>query len=234
MRILMQEKSVFLICLIIGIIITSRCATYIPVAPQISGSSILQIPPPPAEKKLVAIAGFENKSTYAADKLWDTSAQMLMTELLYTSYFRVVEWAEMKRLFDWEALSTCSLLKNPTEMKKAQGILNCEYFLSGAVTRFDVQVKSNVSALSKKKSFQTNIRIDIMLQNASTGEYLSQGIGKAIALQTLKGDITGGQTGTWDPASANDALERAIRSALSQLIVNFDRQKRRPRWQEGF
>ncbi|MCP4149907.1 MAG: hypothetical protein GY757_19330, partial [bacterium] len=90
-----------------------------PKEPEVTSSPLVEIPAPPKEKVLIAIAGFENKSTYSADKLWDTSAQLLMSELLKLSYFRVVEWAKMKQLFDWKALSTSSLIKDPGEMAKA-------------------------------------------------------------------------------------------------------------------
>jgi len=204
-------------------LIFSACASTgpAPAGPQIQGTPIVDIPNPPAEKQLVAIAGFQNKSTYSADKLWDTSGQMLMTELLRTNYFRLVEWAEMKRLFDWEALSTCSLVSNPNDMTEARKILNCEYFISGTITKFDVNVSGRTSAMSKKKTFDTSIRVDLLLQNAATGEYLSQGIGESTVVQTLSGGMGGGQTGMWDTASANSGLERAIRSALTQLIRNY-------------
>ena len=204
-------------------LIFSACASTgtAPAGPQIQGTPIVDIPNPPVEKQLVAIAGFQNKSTYSADKLWDTSGQMLMTELLRTNYFRLVEWAEMKRLFDWEALSTCSLVSSPTDMTEARKILNCEYFISGTITKFDVNVSGRTSAMSKKKTFDTSIRVDLLFQNAATGEYLSQGIGESTVVQTLSGGMSGGQTGMWDTASANAGLERAIRSALTQLIRNY-------------
>jgi len=60
-------------------------------------------PPPPAQdrapaarvasrsdRKLVAIVGFENKSTFGADKLWDTSGQLVFSNLMEMGTFRVV------------------------------------------------------------------------------------------------------------------------------------------------
>jgi curli biogenesis system outer membrane secretion channel CsgG len=179
------------------------------------------LPSVPHDKKLVAIAGFENKSTYSADKLWETSAEMLVSELLRLPYFKLVEWAKMKHLFDREALSTSSLISDPTQRTAAQKILLCEYFISGAITRFDVRVSSKTSALSKKKTYETTIRVDLLLQDALSGEYLAPGTGEAKSVQTLKGGVTGGQTGMWDPTEANEALEVAISLAVRELICNF-------------
>lgn len=181
----------------------------------------------PREKKLVAVAGFENRSTYSADKLWDTSAQLLTSELIRRGYFRVVEWERMKLLFDWDALSTSDLVKKPESRNKAREILLCEYFLTGAITRFDVTIRQGSSALSKKKEFQTSIRVDLTLMDAQTGEYVGQGTGESSAVQTFKGGITGSQGGTWDPATANKALEKAIATALSELTLHVSQQERR-------
>jgi hypothetical protein len=67
-----------------------------------------------AARPLIAIVGFENKSTYGADKLWDTSGQLVFSNLMEMGTFRVVEWDKMKRLFEWHDLSTNALVKAPT------------------------------------------------------------------------------------------------------------------------
>ena len=74
----------------------------------------------PANRRLVAIVGFENKSTYGADKLWDTSAQLLYSKLFDLDFFRMVEWDQIKRQFDWHALSTNQLVQSPQMMAEAR------------------------------------------------------------------------------------------------------------------
>jgi len=180
----------------------------------------------PMEKKLVAVAGFENRSTFSADKLWDTCSRILATEIVKMGYFKVVEWERMKQLFDWDTLSISSLVKSPNKRSDAANVLLCEYFITGVVTYFDVSQKSQVSALSKKKVIDTSIRVDLLLQDASTGEYLSAATGEATESQIFKGGLTGGQTGTWSPKSADNALSKAIETALYQLTVQYDRQSK--------
>ena len=179
---------------------------------------------PPKVRKLVAIAGFENKSTYASDKLWDTSSQLLASHLIQTGYFRVVEWEKMKQLFDWDDLSMSGFVKNPEKRTEARKILLCEYFISGAVTLFDVNQTANVSAISKNKVIETTIRVDLLLQDAFTGEYLSASNGQWTEKQEFKGGLTGGKIGTWDPKSADTALNNAIQEALYKLVYSFSKQ----------
>lgn len=173
------------------------------------------------KRPMVAIAGFENKSTYSADKLWDTSGQLLTTSLLNSGSFRVVEWEKMKQLFDWQALSTNSLVKSPEKRSEARKILLCEYFVSGAVTQYNVALKSEVSAFSKRKTYTTNVRVDLVLQDAATGEYLAAAVGKGDNKQEFEGGASGGQTGSWDPASGDAALDAAIQDALKTLVKSY-------------
>jgi curli biogenesis system outer membrane secretion channel CsgG len=173
-------------------------------------------------KKLVAIAGFENRSTFTADKLWDTCSQLLSTRLIGLGYFRVVEWERMKQLFDWDALSTSSLVKMPEQRNNARKILLCEYFVTGAITFFDVHQKTEVSAFSKSKVLDTTVRVDLLLQDAMTGEYLSASSSEATETKEYKGGLMGGATGSWDPKSADRALDSAIQKALIALVAQYE------------
>ena len=177
---------------------------------------------PPKNRKLVAVAGFENKSTFSADKLWDTCSQLLTVNLVGSSYFRVVEWERMKQLFDWDMLASNSLVQSPESREKVRKILLCEYFVTGAVTSFDVSQQSTVSAMSKSKVIDTTIRVDLLLQDAQTGEYLSASTGEAVERQIFQGGLAGGQTGTWVSKYADKALNNAINKALYKLIEKYD------------
>jgi curli biogenesis system outer membrane secretion channel CsgG len=190
---------------------------YLPPDSQITSIDWSRVPPPPSKKDLVAVAGFENKSTYSADKLWDTSSKFLSSHLLRTGYFRVVEWEEMKRLFDWDTLSQADIMKSPDKMQQAHRILLCEYFISGAVTRFNVNTYAQTSAMSKAKTIDTTVRVDLILQNAQTGEYLSSGKGE----HTIRQTFGSGQVGSWDSSAGDDALDLAIGKALFEMISTY-------------
>lgn len=197
--------------------------------PQVAQAAPRDSPPPPqrlasrSDRKLVAIVGFENKSTFGSDKLWDTSGQLVFSTLMEMGTFRVVEWEKIKRQFDWHDLSTNSLVKSPQKMAEAQKILLTEYFLSGAITQYDVRQSSEVSAMSKRKVYTTNVRVDLSIQDAATGEYVGAANGQGSNRQEFSGDITGGQTGTWDPRSGDDALNQAIQQALKKLIDTYQK-----------
>ena len=195
-----------------------------PPAPQVAAADRAQVAYAGNPGKIkVAIVGFENKSTYGADKLSDTSGQLLYSKLFDMDVFRMVEWEQMKRLFTWQELSTNKLVESPQSMANARKILLTEFFLSGAVTEFDVKQTSEVSAMSKRKIYTTNVRVDLKLQNAATGEFLAGGTGRATKKQEFSGDITGGQTGSWDPQSGDQALDEAIQEAIQKMLERYKR-----------
>lgn len=179
----------------------------------------------PQARRLVAVAGFDNKSTYAADRLWDTAGQLLVTRLIKKGIFKVVEWQRMKDLFERDVLSTTTLVERPDQRTKANKILLCDLFIGGSVTFFDVRQSAKVSAISKVKNIETTVRVDLWLQDAQTGEYLSAAAGQGQASQEFKGGFFGGQVGSWDPASADQALESAIEEALDRLIAKYDQKR---------
>ncbi|MFH1155995.1 MAG: CsgG/HfaB family protein [Pseudomonadota bacterium] len=218
----------FIICFFLVLFILPGCVSEqgpdpsSPAFPPLNQTAAVDwslIPPPPASRDLVAVAGFENKSTYSADRLWDTSSKFLSTHLLRTGYFRVVEWEEMKRLFDWDTLSQVDIVKSPEKMKKARRILLCENFISGSITRFNISTYAQTSAMSKAKVIDTTVRVDLLLQSAQTGEYLATGQGE----HTIRQVYSGGQIGSWNSSAGDDALDTAIGKALFELVSTYGR-----------
>ncbi len=209
------------------IVLTTGCvASSQPSAPPLPPANNTQVnmrdlPYPNGKRALVAIAGFENKSTYSADRLWDTSSRLLASSLIQANYFRVVEWEKMKQLFDWDTLSNASLVKSPDDLKRAQRILLCEYFVTGTITFFNIKQHAQVSAMSKSKVLDTTVRVDLLLQDARTGEYLSASSGEHTVRQSYTAGMSGGQTGSWDSHSGDEALSQAINIALYNLVLNF-------------
>jgi curli biogenesis system outer membrane secretion channel CsgG len=229
----MKRNSRIIIPLVLSsLLLCGGCASVASEVKSVPAPQIATETPAPkvsGKKKLIAIIGFENKSTYSADKLWDTSAQLLFSNLLEIGHFRVVEWERMKQLFDWEELSTSSLVKVPEKRSKASKILLCEYFVNGTVTFFDVSQKAKVSAMSKSKTIETTIRVDLFMQDAQSGEYVAAAKGEAMERQEYEAGMLGGGTGTWDPKSADRALNSAINDAALKLTKAYYRHEQENR-----
>jgi len=179
--------------------------------------------------KLVAIVGMENKSIFKAENLWDVASDLLTTRLVEIGYFRTVNWQRVKNDFDPVSLKTSSLVSTPEQLTDVRNRLSADYFLGGAITFYDVTQSGNVSAISKTKTIATTVRVDLWLQDAGTGEYMSAASGNGKAQQEFRGGLLGGTIGTWDANVANKAMTLAIDDALVKLLKRYqERQKHRP------
>lgn len=181
----------------------------------------LEADPSGSGGKVVALVGIENKSIYAADKLWDIASHLLTTRLVEIGYFSVVDWERMKAQFDIGRLKSAGLVSTPESLRHVRERLACDYFLGGAITYYDVSQSAHVSAISKSKTMTTTVRIDLWLQDARTGEYLSAASGNGRAKQQFSGGLLGGNIGTWDINVANKSLNLAINDGLVKLIKSY-------------
>lgn len=191
-----------------------------------------EIPPslqhPPAERELLAFVGMENKSIYAADKLWDIASHLLTTRLVEIGYFSVVDWERMKQNYDSVRLKNASLVSRPSDFRSVRDELSCDLFLGGAITYYDVSQSARVSAISKNKTMTTTVRVDLWLQDAQNGEYVSAASGNGRAVQQFTGGLLGGNIGTWDINVANKSLNLAIDDALIKMLTIYkERRKNR-------
>jgi len=179
--------------------------------------------------KLVAIVGMENKSIFKAENLWDLASDLLTTRLVEIGYFRTVNWQRVKNDFDHVSLKTSSLVSTPEQLMNVRDRLSADYFLGGAITFYDVTQTGNVSAISKTKTITTTVRVDLWLQDAQTGEYMSAASGNGKAEQEFRGGLLSGTVGTWDANVANKSLTLAIDDALVKLLAKYqEHQKHRP------
>lgn len=196
-----------------------------PVKPQAEQIEWNRLPAPPAKRQLAAVAGFENRSTYSADRLWDTAGRFLTDHLIRAGYFRVVEWEKMKRLFDWDTLIRADIAESPEAVRKAGRVLQCEYFVSGVITRFNVQTHPKIKARVKSGAIDTTVSVELLLQDAITGERLATGRGE----HTIRQPFPRGQTVSWDSGAGEDALDMAAGKALVELISTFNGTRHRTR-----
>ena len=222
----------FLITMACMIIMGLGCSTPSPPPVEYSNPApaSMQIPDelrnPPSDKRLVAIVGMQNKSIFRSEQLWDMASDILTTRLVEIGYFRVIDWQRMKSQFDSVSLQTASLVSTPGSLVNVRDRLSCDYFLGGAITFYDVAQSGEVSAMSKNKTITTTVRVDLWLQHAQTGEYLSAASGNGQAKQQFSGGLMGGVIGTWDFNIANKALTLAIDDGLIKLLKTYRERER--------
>lgn len=136
-----------------------------------------------AQKKTrVAVFNFEDKTDHAwhwwtGQPVGHGMADMLITALVKTGRYRVMERAEMEKLLQEQSLGM-SGITTPESAAKAAKVLGVEVAIIGAVTEFGYKKQSTGGALKKigigasvsKQS--ATVGIDVRLVNTSTSEIL--------------------------------------------------------------
>jgi curli biogenesis system outer membrane secretion channel CsgG len=191
---------------------------------------------PLVAKKRVAVFAFENKATGS----WEVGrgvADMLVTALVKSGKFRVIERAELERVMQEQGMGLTGAI---TQQSAAQvgKLLGVELAIFGAVTEFGESKKETSvgglggvfggggGGITKSKA---RVAIDIRFVNTSTGEILyaesvageESSLGVSVDVRDI--DFA---TGGWDDTK----IGKATRKAVDQIVDEIAKQMKNIPW----
>jgi len=177
-----------------------------------------------ALKKRVAVVDFEDRAHYGYD-IGKGVADMLVTALVESKKFLVVERTELEQVLNEQGLGQSGLV-TPQSAAKVGQLLGAEMLVTGSVTEFgekESKVGGGLGRLgglnlgvSKKKA---RVAVDVRLVNVNTGEIMAAksavGEDASTGLDNVGiNDIDFHNTDTWD----NTQLGKASREAIGQCV----------------
>ncbi len=177
-----------------------------------------------ALKKRVAVVDFEDRAHYGYD-IGKGVADMLVTALVESKKFMVVERSELEQVLNEQGLGQSGLV-TPQSAAKVGQLLGAEMLVTGSVTEFgekESKVGGGLGRLgglnlgvSKKKA---RVAVDVRLVNVNTGEIVAAksavGEDASTGLDNVGvNDIDFHNTDTWD----NTQLGKASREAIEQCV----------------
>ncbi|MDZ7288342.1 MAG: CsgG/HfaB family protein [candidate division KSB1 bacterium] len=185
-------------------------------------------------KKRVAVFNFEDKTDHAwhwwtGQPVGHGMADMLITALVKSGRYRVMERQEMEKLLQEQGLGMAGIV-TPESAAKAGKMLGVELAIVGAVTEFGYKKQSTGGALKKIGIGATvskqaaSVGIDVRFVNTTSGEIL-----KAENVRKEKSKI-GGSLDTQDinfdsQAQFDESLVgKATREAIEEIIKLLDEQ----------
>jgi curli biogenesis system outer membrane secretion channel CsgG len=176
-------------------------------------------------KKRVAVVDFEVKSRYGASRLGQAAADILVTELVKTQQFIVVERQKLKLLMDEQSLGMSGAI-DPKTAARAGKILGLNAIVTGAVSETGVKTTGTDIGIYKRKTQTAEVSVDVRVVNATTGRIIMADTGKGLAETTTKEYV-----GLGDRASHDETLaDRALRAAIVQLLDNLIQQMAETEW----
>lgn len=172
-------------------------------------------------KPRVAVLNFENNSTwrYWGDNLGSAAADELVTQLLKTGTFTVIERSQLEAVMAEQKLGATGAVTASTAARIGK-LLGVQFILTGSITQFSVQrTGGSIRAFGGIGASVSNAeaKLDVRLVSTETGEILvaAEGQGnKRMGGGSFRG--TGGEQ-TFDQGAAQEALRPAIEQVVQRL-----------------
>jgi curli biogenesis system outer membrane secretion channel CsgG len=187
-------------------------------------------------KKRIAVVDFEDRSGWGHN-IGTGLADMLVTELVKSGDFMVVERQELSKILEEQGLGMSGVV-TPQSAAQVGQVLGVELMVMGSVTEFG-EKKSGIGGsigrlgiggkLSKK---QARAAVDIRLVNTSTSEIIlaekAEGEDGSTGLDNINvSDIDFGNPTYWD----NTMLGKASRKAIDKCVGYISKAMEKIPWQ---
>jgi len=184
-----------------------------------------------SEKPNVAVVDFTNDTPFESAVLGQGVANTLVTALVKSKNFHVVERSMLKRIFDEQGLGASGVL-DPQETIKIGNLLGVQYLILGSISEFGV--KSSHTGIGYGRDVDASIGVtrgtarvvlDVRVINPQTGEIVSSESGVGTHYSTNVGlafkeiSLLSGTVG-FDQTLIGKATRKAVFDIVSKFISN--------------
>ncbi len=176
-------------------------------------------------KRRVGVIDFENKTAYGQQRLGQAASDILITELVKTGKFIVVERDKVNKLMEEQKLGLMGAI-DPNTAAQMGKILGLSAIVTGAISNFGVRTTGSEYVVVQSKRQEATCTVDIRVVDAETGQILLADSGKGVSKVSSGGFLGLGTKGGYAESIEGDAL----RAAVSMLITNITSQINKKPW----
>ena len=193
------------------------------------------LPPYSGPKARVAVGDFEVKAAKATGEIGSGLREMLVTALVNSKRFSVVERQALEAVMKEQELSVSGAADEAAKIERGK-IKTADLIITAAVTEFEPQASGGragvgggggvgsgvLGALLGGSLNKAHLALDIRLIDTSTSEILAatrvQGQASDIGGAIMAGFLGGWGLGTGLSAYANTPMEKAIRTCIIEAV----------------
>ncbi|MRR10119.1 hypothetical protein EG831_08630 [bacterium] len=192
-----------------------------PPAPREDDSGLrIDLPPYAGRRPAVAVLDLRNASGFDDARIGRGVADMLITALVNTGRFTVVERDDkaLAGIFKEQALGQSGAVTAQTAAKAGQ-MLGARAAAYGEVTEFAIRKTGAYVGLAGTKTITTRVAVDVRLADATTGAIVAAATGIGSSSSSTSGIALTVEFGTagFDETS----IGRSLRRAVNQVAVKF-------------
>jgi curli biogenesis system outer membrane secretion channel CsgG len=215
------------------VMVLSGCAVFKPSA-RANTVGILSLPFYSGPKARIAVADFEIKAAKAGSEIVNELRQMLVTALIASNRFTVLEKQALSALTQGQELSTVEAAQEAGAQRGK--IKAADIIVAVAVTEFEPPASGGrggvgggggagsgvLGALLGASLNKAHLALDVRIVNASTSEILAstqvQGQASDISGAIMKGSLGTGSLGAGLSNYANTPMEKAVRICIIEAV----------------
>lgn len=176
-------------------------------------------------RRRVGVVDFENKTAYGQGRLGQAAGDILITELVKTGKFIVVERDKVNKLLEEQKLGLSGVIDANTAAQMGR-VLGLSAIVTGSISNFGVRTTGSDYLITQSKRQEASCTVDIRVVDAETGQILLADSGKGVSKVGTGSFLGMGTKGGYAETIEGDAL----RAAISQLIVNITSQINQKPW----
>ncbi len=176
-------------------------------------------------KRRIGVMEFENKSAYGQGRLGGSASDILITELVKSGKFIVVERDKMNKIMEEQKLQSQGTVDSQTAVQLGK-IMGLEAIVVGAVSQFGVKKEGSDYLITQSKQQVADVTVDIRLIDAQSGQVLMADSGKGRAKSKKASFLGMGTTGGYDETLEGEAL----RASIAQFVDNIASQLNKKAW----
>jgi curli biogenesis system outer membrane secretion channel CsgG len=176
-------------------------------------------------KRRIGVVEFENKSAYGQGRLGGAASDILITELVKSGRFMVVERDKMNKIMEEQKLQAQGAIDAQTAVQIGK-IMGLEAIVVGSVSQFGVKKEGSDYLITQSKQQVADVTVDIRLIDTQSGQVLMADSGKGQAKSKKKSFLGMGTTGGYDETLEGEAL----RASIVQFVDNIASQLNKKAW----
>ncbi len=215
------------VLLILGLFVfLSSCAT-VPPPSEIDDETdlVLDLPPYSGEKLTIAVLDLQNQTEFDDPRLGRGVANMLVTALVNSDRFTVVERNSeaIQKLLEEQALGLSGVVDAATAAKVGK-MLGAKGVVIGEVSEFGIRKTGAFVGVGGQKTITTRVVIDARMVDVETGRIMmaSPGIGKSrTSTSGIALTFEFGTTG-FDETTIGMATRKAVNQIVKKFAMTFN------------
>jgi curli biogenesis system outer membrane secretion channel CsgG len=168
-------------------------------------------------KRRIGVVDFENKTTYGQNRLGTSASDILITELVKSNQFVVVERDRMNQIMQEQKLGMSGAI-DPSTAAQVGKILGLNAIVTGSISQFGEETEGSEYLLTQSKAQVVKCTVDIRVVDVENGRILYADSGSGLARKHTGGVLGLGTRSSYDETLEGDALRAAIVKFVNNII----------------